>query len=98
MTRQVIAVDIDDVLATSAAEWVEFSNRQWGTRLTVDDYSEDWTRIWQLEHEDTEARALEIHKSGLYGSFQSFEDAYEVLEKLSHDYDLVIATSRVQHI
>jgi 5'(3')-deoxyribonucleotidase len=98
MKRQVIAVDIDDVLSSSAAEWVEFSNRQWGTRLTVDDYSEDWARIWQLEHEDMEARAREIHQSGLYGKFKSFEYAYEVLKELSKAYDLVIATSRVQHI
>ncbi|HJQ08525.1 MAG TPA: hypothetical protein VJ836_03545 [Candidatus Saccharimonadales bacterium] len=40
--RRIIAVDIDDVLSASAEGFVVFSNKQWGTRLTLDDYTEDW--------------------------------------------------------
>lgn len=39
-----IAVDLDDVLAISAQALVEYSNSRWGTRLTVEEYDEDWER------------------------------------------------------
>jgi len=38
--KPIIAVDIDDVLANLAQEIVDFSNKNWGTNLTIDDYNE----------------------------------------------------------
>ena len=50
MTKKVIAVDIDDVLAESARNLVEYSNKSWGTNITVDDYDEDWAKLWQVDY------------------------------------------------
>ena len=52
MRRLRIAIDIDDVLAENAIGFVAFSNERWGTRLSVDDYSEHWSEMWRVDSEE----------------------------------------------
>lgn len=98
MSKRVIAVDIDDVLAASAEGWVRYSNERWGTNLTVADYTEDWAEMWGVDRAEEEKRARELHGSGLFGSFAPDQRAMAVLRKLSRRYELVIATSRVMKV
>ena len=93
--RPTIAVDIDDVLADSAAHFVEFSNRRWGTRLTIDDYKEHWGEIWKVDTDEWQKRAVEYHNSGAVSELTSRKsEAMPVLEELRHRFKLVIVTSR----
>lgn len=92
-----IAVDIDDVLASSAAAWVIYSNAQWGTNLTIEDYDEDWAKMWGVDHEEAARRALQINTSGLVGTYEDFREAKAVLERLAARYRLVITSSRVEY-
>lgn len=92
--KPVIAIDIDDVLAESASRFIEYSNNIWGTSLTVDDYTEDWTRLWQVDNEEAENRSLEYLSSGILNTYNHNEDALLVFEKLKMDYKLIIVTSR----
>ena len=89
--RKVIAVDIDDVLADSARMFIELSNQHWGTELTVDDYDEDWTRLWRISREEVEVRAS-AYRDNL-PAMQSL-GAHEALRRLSEKYDLIIVTAR----
>ncbi len=93
-TRQTIAVDIDDVLAAHAEGFIAYGNKQWGTKLTVDDYDEHFSSMWQTDHAETQRRAQEFHESGTFGTFRHFETAKEVLARLSQRYELVVITSR----
>jgi uncharacterized HAD superfamily protein len=97
MSKKTIAVDIDDVLAASAQAWVDFSNDKWGTNLTVEDYDEDWAKMWQIDHESMKKRALVIYKSGTVKKVKRYKDAMPVLKWLAKRYKLVITTSRVRH-
>lgn len=94
MSKQVIAVDIDDVLASSAEEFVAYSNKLWGTHLSVDDYTEHWAELWGVDHKEAEKRAQHIYKSNIQGEFRRFDEAHEVLADLAKKYKLVIITSR----
>lgn len=98
MNRQIIAVDIDDVLASSAPALVEFSNNRWGTNLTVDDYNEDWAVMWQVDRQTESDRAQEIDRSRVFQDVLHNNEAYEVLKELAKRYELVIATSRIYKI
>lgn len=40
-----IAVDLDDVLSASVPGFVAYSNKRWGTTLTLDDYDEDCEQL-----------------------------------------------------
>jgi 5'(3')-deoxyribonucleotidase len=98
MKKQTIAIDIDDVLAASAEGFTTFSNNRWGTHLTPEDYTERWSEMWGVDHEEEGRRAGIIYKSGTVGTFRQFDEAKPVLRQLAKDYKLVITTSRVKHV
>jgi 5'(3')-deoxyribonucleotidase len=92
--RQIIAIDVDDVLSQTAKAFIDWSNREYGLNLTVDDYQEDWGAVWGVDTEERERRAKYLLKSPLIGDISPVEEAGPVLEKLSKQYELAIITSR----
>lgn len=94
MNKPIIAIDIDDVLAASASAFIAFSNKRWGTHLTLDDFGEDWSKMWSITYDQTIARAREFHDSGLISSYNHYDEALPVLEMLHNRYRLVVLTSR----
>lgn len=94
MRRLRIAIDIDDVLAENAAGFVAFSNQRWGTKLTVDDYDEHWTKMWRVDQAETECRAAEYFHSPAARQYGHVGGAFDVLGRLSKQHHVMIATSR----
>lgn len=92
--KPIIAVDIDDTIAANAVGFVEYSNKKYGTHLTIDDYQDHWGEAWKTEHEETERRALEYHASGHIATYKTIDEAYEVLKKLKERFTLVVLTTR----
>jgi uncharacterized HAD superfamily protein len=93
-SKPIIAVDIDEVLASNAPGFVEFSNKQWGTNLKAEDYHEHWAELWQSDEEETEKRAIAYHGSGTIEKLKPLTEAKPVLERLSKKYRLIVITSR----
>lgn len=89
-----IAVDVDDVLAEHAAGFIEFSNKQWGTNLTVDDYDEHWTKMWQIDNLELERRSKEFHDSAIIRAYGHIGGASDALRSIAQNHQLMIATSR----
>ncbi len=94
MNKPIIAIDIDDVLADYALGFIEFSNTQWGTHLTIDDYDEHWANVWKVDMDEVRRRADLIHESGFVKDLTHRSDARLVLERLSLQFDLAVVTSR----
>lgn len=92
--KPIIAVDIDDVLSRSAEGFAAFSNREWQSGITADDYSEEWAVVWKIPLEDAIERAHQYHMLGAMGQYAHFEDAIPVIKKLQERFELVIVTSR----
>ena len=98
MAKQVIAVDIDDVLAATAESLVAYSNQQWGMNLVPEDYRERWGEMWGVDVETERQRATHVHEQRLFRDFTHDEAALPVLTRLAEKYELVIATSRTRNI
>ena len=96
--RKTIAVDCDDVLADHAEDVVAWTNERFGTNLTIRDYTDHWTVMWQLDSDAVEARAVEYHSTGRHGTFTNKADSLDVLRWLAKDYDLVVVTARRKEI
>ena len=94
--KQTIAVDVDDVLAASAAGWVRYSNEHWSHQLTTEDYIEDWFTMWGVDEQEGRRRAREINAKGIVLDFEHFAEAVDVLRKLANKYRLIITTARVE--
>lgn len=98
MKKQVIAVDLDDVLAAGAQGFIDFTNKRWGTNLTVNDFSERWGDIWGVELEEEIERAEVVYEARVIREFNALYKAKPVLTRLAGEYKLVIMTSRVQRM
>lgn len=96
MGSGIIAVDVDDVIASSAKGFVDFSNKTWGTKLTIEDYDERWAKMWSVDHQEGIRRADIIYGSSIFNELEHFEDAELVLRRLSKDYKLIVTTSRAK--
>ena len=94
MKRKTIAVDLDDVLADSAAKFVAYSNKKWGTNLEVDDYSEHWAEMWGIDVDEALERREHIYKQAVQINLEAFSGVKEVLTSLGRRFDLIIVTSR----
>jgi len=94
MGKPIIAVDIDDVLAAEAAFIVAYSNKRWGHALAVTDYQEFWEAMWDVDHEEAERRAVELHQPGIEGSYEPIQGARDALARLHQKFELVTVTSR----
>jgi uncharacterized HAD superfamily protein len=92
--KPIIAVDIDDVISSSALGFVEFSNKMWGTNLTVEDYDEHWARLWKVDDQETWKRSDILTNAKLPLSYSHIEGAGIAIERLSKNYKIVAATSR----
>ncbi|HVS58298.1 MAG TPA: hypothetical protein VHD60_00990 [Candidatus Saccharimonadales bacterium] len=94
MNKPIIAVDMDDVLAGHAEAFVAFSNATYGTRLTVEDYSDHWDKLWNVEREEIERRAAAFHAPGTTLQYRADQSAKHTLKKLKANFRLVIVTAR----
>jgi 5'(3')-deoxyribonucleotidase len=98
MGRESIAIDLDDVLAAHAESFIDFSNKQYGTNLTAEDYSDHWVDIWHVDHEEIERRATEFHIPETIAALAAKKEAKEALKKLGTSYNLYIVTARRQNL
>lgn len=94
MRRLKIAIDIDDVLADNAEKFIAFSNQQFDTRLTIDDYSEDWAKVWQVDSDVLRSRSLKFHNSDAMSFYDTKVGAIDVLSRFTDRHDLLVITSR----
>jgi uncharacterized HAD superfamily protein len=92
--RQVIGIDIDDVLSRSAEGFTVHSNRRWGEGHIVERYDEDWAKFWGIPREEAQKRANEMHTSGVFGNYSPYTQAVPVLKQLAQNYTLIVVTSR----
>jgi 5'(3')-deoxyribonucleotidase len=92
--KPVIAVDLDDVLAEHAQEFVNYSNKKWGTNLKVGDYQDHWAEIWNVDEAETQRRLRGYLDAGQFAKYKTVTNADKILTELKNRYKLVILTAR----
>jgi 5'(3')-deoxyribonucleotidase len=98
MNFETVGVDADDVLAAHIEAFIRHSNDNYGTNLTPEDYHEQWGKLWGVDHDEVERRALEFHKPEIVGNFGVIEEAEFALRSLKKHRELVVVTARAKHI
>jgi len=94
MTKPTIAIDIDEVLADYAAEFVVMSNKLWSTNFTADDYHEDWLTLWGVDLDEAVARGQAMLDDRMHERLRHDDKAVDVLAKLAQNYNLIVLTAR----
>lgn len=94
MSRETIAVDIDDVLASHYEALAGFMNERYGHDHTAADYNSSLDTLWGVPKEEAVRRMFEFHETDPLGSFTVKPEAVSVIERLETRYDLIVVTAR----
>jgi 5'(3')-deoxyribonucleotidase len=96
MQRETIGVDLDDVLCNNAEAIIDFSNANYGTSLKLETYGDHWAKMWGVDHQEAERRAIEILTPERVAVYGVKKGAHAALEILSEDSDVYIITARLR--
>ncbi|MDR3298001.1 MAG: hypothetical protein LBT19_01325 [Candidatus Nomurabacteria bacterium] len=96
MKKQLLAVDIDNVLADFNEAFIEYANKNWGSNLVIEDCTEDWSRLFNIDQAEWQRRATELfsEKSQIYYHLPIVSGAQAGLTKLKSHFDIIAITSR----
>lgn len=94
MSKEVVALDIDDVAVKHVEGFIKWSNETWGTNLTTEEYSEAWHELWDIEPDQVEERKKLFFTDEIVGEFEVIEGASEGITALSGIRKVVGVTSR----
>jgi len=97
MKREIIALDLDDVISAHVESFISFSNKTYGTNLTTEDYVDEWTDLWGVDFDESERRRLEFQIDENIMGFKLKPEVAETLNKLKAKHDLYIVTARRKH-
>ncbi len=96
--KPILAVDLDDVLATSNEVLNNFINERYGTSYKLDDYNGGSLKdIWKISWLEVKQRLDVFDKEVGQGAIKPDPETIVVLKKLKVKYDLVIITARHSH-
>lgn len=91
----VIAVDIDEVLADTVGAFIEFSNRRFATKLSVNDFIHwNWVDCLRLPQKAVAQRVDEFVTSSYYDNIKPVPGSIEMTKQLSKSHELLAVTSR----
>jgi 5'(3')-deoxyribonucleotidase len=99
-TKDIIAVDIDEVLAYFMPNLVNFHNAAYSTEFTVDSFrSYDFHKIWGGTIPEANVKMDEFFESTHFkDNMIPIPNALEALNELKKDYDLHIVTARLNKL
>jgi 5'(3')-deoxyribonucleotidase len=99
MSRPIIIVDIDEVLARHNFALAKWHNDSFGTSHTEHTYvTDEWSRVWGTSPEETERRAASYQTHDVFVTLPVMSGAHDALAKLSVVHDLVVVTVRRRHV
>jgi len=93
-----IAIDIDNVLAASAEGLVAISNQLFGSHMTINDFGEDWSKMWGVDHKEAERRGEVLRENKYQKDYLPVDGAARAINELGKRYKLVLVTSRPKKV
>ncbi len=96
MSKEVIAVDLDDVVIDSAQAIIDDYNANHGTSIMLADfYSTDYSGVWNAPDKETAVnRVNQYLKSAEYFKSTPHQDTLDVIESLKSVYRMFVVTGR----
>lgn len=98
MSKPIIAVDIDEVLAPHNETLAKLHNRMFGTNHAVSDYYDQWDELWGVDYEEAERRVRLWHSSEDFKEMLPIPGSLTALQELSENFELVIVTGRAERM
>jgi len=91
----IIAIDLDDVLAASLIEFMDFHNKNYGTKLKKKDFTAYYlTEIMDISREEENKRVGLFDKSEHSNNIKPIDGSQKAISSLNKKHKLIIVTSR----
>jgi 5'(3')-deoxyribonucleotidase len=90
-----IAVDMDEVIADTLGEHIRRYNNDFGASVRKSDLDGKWLREAVPEEHHAQLRAY-MDEPGFFGELEVLPDAQRVLERLSRDHEVFIASAAME--
>jgi 5'(3')-deoxyribonucleotidase len=98
MTKPVLAVDFDDVVAGFNQAFVQYHNHYYGTNVQYEGISSyDMTRTYGTDNETIEARVVDFYNNH-HDMLEPLKDAIEHLKILRSKFRLEVVTNRCESV
>lgn len=95
MSKEIIAVDVDDVLVPHFEDLIAWYNREYGTSLQLSDNHSNDNAVWGTKTErEAIMRVERFYETDEFLNGQPALEAQEILKELNKRYDLIIITAR----
>lgn len=90
-----IAVDMDEVIADALGELIARYNREFHERLRREDMAGKW--MYDVVPEERQGRLMQyLHTEDFFEDLGVMPDSQRVLERLSEEYEIFIATAAME--
>ena len=95
----IIAIDLDDVLAASLEEFIDFHNKNYGTKLKKEDFTAYYlTKIMDISRKEENKRVDLFDKSKHSNNIKPIDGSQKAISNLSKKHKLIIVTSRPENL
>lgn len=95
MRKEVIAVDLDDVVVETAQLVVDYVNNKYGTHVHLRDFYSRDPDVWETKDTETAvARIYELLESDEYFESPPIQEAIAAIRSLKLNHTLLIVTGR----
>lgn len=96
MSREVIAVDLDDVVVETAQNVIDYYNRVYGTSVVLEEYYDpQYEKVWSTPDVETAVKRVNSYlETDEYFGLPPVEEATSTIRDLNEKYDLHIVTGR----
>jgi hypothetical protein len=96
MSKELVAVDRDDVLALHFEALAEFAREHYGSTHEANAYYADKATLWNVTPEVAEERMWEFNRAGLHATFKPKAGSIEALTRLSARYNFAVVSKQIK--
>lgn len=95
MSREVLAIDLDDVVLPTAEPLLEYYNQTYGTNLQLSDYYSSDLTVLQAPNIGTAIERFHVYlESEEFFNLPPTQESVQALEQLQESFDLYAVTGR----
>ncbi|OQA52154.1 MAG: 5' nucleotidase, deoxy (Pyrimidine), cytosolic type C protein (NT5C) [candidate division WS2 bacterium ADurb.Bin280] len=95
MSKQIIAIDVDEVLSSLLPDIISYHNKKYKTNYVMDDfYTYDYWKVWGGTKNQAIAKVDEFTKRGGFANLQTIQGSQNAIQKLKSKYRLFVVSSR----
>jgi 5'(3')-deoxyribonucleotidase len=94
MSREVIAVDVDEVLFPFVPEFIEYDNQRFGSGIRIEDFKTyQFENVLNIAIEEAVERVYDFNASN-HEHISPLERAREAISELNEEFELTVVTAR----